>query len=154
MATEARRAYVEAQLHTAPPQRLRLMLIEAAIGFVTDAGEHARATQWGIAGETFVQARRAVIALLKGVTSSDESNRSASVLAEKIRALYGYEFRLLTEAQLYRDSDRLDDALRLLEMERETWREVCQRTGESGHEIDGARIGAESGHAESFSMRA
>lgn len=150
MATEARRAYVEAQLHTAPPQRLRLMLIEAAIGFVAAASEHARVTQWAIAGETFVQARRAVIALLESVNSPPvETSRAENVLAEKIRALYGYVFRLLTEAQLYRDSERLDDALRLLEMERETWREVCQRT-ESPYEGADAAIDS----AETFSMRA
>jgi hypothetical protein len=34
-------------------------------------------------------------------------------------------------------------------MERETWREVCERTGETGNAIEGARMGADS-----FSMRA
>ncbi len=149
MATEARRAYVEAQLHTAPPQRLRLMLIEAAMGYVSTASEHARATRWATAGEAFVQARRAVMALLEGVNAQPaETSRGEYALAEKIRALYGYVFRLLTEAQLFRDSERLDDALRLLEMERETWREVCQRTESPNEGADAAIDGAET-----FSMR-
>lgn len=94
------------------------MLIEAAMGYVSTASEHARATRWATAGEAFVQARRAVIALLEGVNAPPaETSRGENALAEKIRALYGYVFRLLTEAQLYRDSERLDDALRLLEME-------------------------------------
>ena len=62
-------------------------------------------------------------------------------------------FRLLTEAQLYRDSERLDDALRLLEMERETWREVCERTGETAGSTDHARSGADFDNTETFSMR-
>jgi flagellar protein FliS len=139
MSIEAQRAYVVADVQTASPQRLRLMLIDAAIGLVVRAQRHAHAAEWAIAGESFVAARRAVIELLAGIkdaepecTLSDaEQGDAAAVLARKVRSLYAFLFRLLSEAQLYRDPCRIDDALKLLAMERETWRQVCERTGDA-----------------------
>lgn len=129
----AHRAYVAADLATAPPQRLRLMLVEAAIRFASDAREHALASRWAIAGEAFVQARRALIELREGIRPAPQvgDNPAAAGLAEKVRALYAFLFRLLTEAQLYRDPRRLDDALRLLALERETWLHFCNQTAEA-----------------------
>jgi flagellar protein FliS len=130
MTVEALRAYVAAELQTAPPQRLRLMLIDAAIGFVAAAQEHAQTSHWAVAGESFVQARRAVIELLAGIKDDrDDASGAEAALAQKIRGLYVFLFRVLSEAQLYRDPRRLDDAMRLLAMERETWRQVCDCAG-------------------------
>jgi flagellar protein FliS len=130
MSSEAQRAYVAVDLHTASPQRLRLMLIDAAITCVARTQDDALASQWANAGESFSEARRAVIELLAGVKSDAACGESEAALARKVRSLYVYLFRLLAEAQLYRDPGRITDALTLLATERETWRQVCERTGE------------------------
>lgn len=131
MTTEARRAYAAAELHTASPQRLRLMLIEAAIGSVEAARRRADAGQWAVAGEPFVHARRAVAELLLSVRTDLAGDEGQ--LADKVRAIHAFLFRQLTEAQLYRDPQRLDDALRILAMERETWRQICSQAATSGN---------------------
>ena len=143
MSDEAHRAYRKADLTTASPQRLRLMLIDAAIRYVTQARTHAHASHWALAGEAFVQARRAVIELRAGIRAEPAGNASSTVaeLAENVRALYAFLFRLLTEAQLYRDLARLDDALRLLTMERETWRQVCDQAEKSAALRADANVG-------------
>ena len=43
-------------------------------------------------------------------------------------AVYAFIFRRLVEAGYRRDEGKLADAIRLLEMERETWQQVCQQT--------------------------
>lgn len=130
MTTEARRAYAAAELQTASPQRLRLMLIEAAIASVEVARRRADAGQWAVAGEPFVHARRAVAELLLSVRTDLAGDEGQ--LADKVRAIHAFLFRQLTEAQLYRDAQRLDDALRILAMERETWRQLCGQTATTG----------------------
>lgn len=157
MSDQAHRAYRKADLTTASPQRLRLMLIDAAIGYVTHARTHAQASHWAVAGEAFVQARRAVIELRAGIRAVPASEHGPAIaeLAENVRALYAFLFRLLTESQLYRDPVRLDDALRLLTMERETWRQVCERAADSVAPRADANVGdPNEGEAfPSFSLR-
>ncbi|MEX2188154.1 MAG: flagellar export chaperone FliS [Pirellulales bacterium] len=126
MTCEARRAYVAAELQSASPQRLRWMLIEATISDVRKARETALAGDWAVAGESFVRARRAVVELLTSVDVNSTGDEGE--LARRVRALYAFLFRQLTEAQLYRDPRRLDDVLKILSLERETWRQVCDQT--------------------------
>jgi hypothetical protein len=40
-------------------------------------------------------------------------------------------YRTTVEAQLQRDPNKLADVLRVLEIERETWRKVCEQLGSS-----------------------
>jgi flagellin-specific chaperone FliS len=47
-------------------------------------------------------------------------------LAKRIGAVYTFIFRALVTAQVRRDEQSLSDAVRLLEIERDTWRQVVQ----------------------------
>jgi flagellar protein FliS len=136
MSIEASRAYAATNVGTASPERLRLMLIEAAITHVNAAHEHAQASNWAIAGEAFVESRQAIIELLTGIrtdVNDKTASANATALARKVRSLYAFLFRQLTEAQLYRDHERLSDVLRLLAMERETWRQVSEQAARTTH---------------------
>jgi flagellar protein FliS len=113
--------YRSAALLTASPQQLRLMLIDAALAAVATIESHWRSADWEQASAAFVQVRRIVIELLCGVKPD------ASELARKVRSLYAFIFRTLTESQLFRDEQRLADARRLLQMERQTWQSVCEQ---------------------------
>jgi flagellar protein FliS len=129
MTIQARRAYAAAQWQSAARERLRLMLIETAIAAVEEARSRAAVSHWAIAGESFVRSRRAVAELLASIRT--DATGDAADLARRVRALYAYLFRELTDAQLYRDPRRLDDVLRVLSLERETWRQVCRQSGEA-----------------------
>ena len=63
--------------------------------------------------------------------------KSKSELTERVMALYAYIFRCLAEAGLRHDRQKLADAVRLLEFERETWRQVCQKLAVQ-HRVDQA----------------
>ncbi len=49
-------------------------------------------------------------------------------LTDRVAAVYAFIFRRLVEAGYRRDEAKLADAIRLLEIERETWQRVCQQT--------------------------
>jgi len=121
MPPTARDAYIETQILTATPQRLRLMLIEGAIRKVTsakaahDTGDLEKA--WADLG----QCRDIVTELISG-TDPDQTE-----VATQILGVYMFIYSSLVEAQFGRDSNRLSDILRILEEERQTWREVCEK---------------------------
>jgi len=121
MTQAARNTYLETQLMTATPQQLRLMLIDGAIRFA-----NATLGQWeqdnnDAAFESIVRCRSIISELL--MTIKAEQNE----LAQKVAAIYLFLFQHITEAQLHRDIDKLNQVLRVLEEERETWREVCEK---------------------------
>lgn len=114
----ARESYMEAQINTATPQKLRLLLIEAALR----AGRQARSA-WPdheAAYHAIVRCRDIVSELLAGVRPD------GSQLAQRVAALYAFLFKTLTESQLRRDLEKLEEVLTVLEIERETWQDLCQ----------------------------
>jgi flagellar protein FliS len=111
--------YLETQITSATPQRLRLMLIEAAIRHAHQTTEHWDAQRQSDALESLIRCRAIVSELIAGVKADE------SPLARQVAGLYLYLFTSLTEAQLTHDAGKLHDALRVLEEERHTWRQVC-----------------------------
>jgi flagellar protein FliS len=118
-------SYLETEVMTASPQKLQLMMIDAAIRFAKRAKLHWEADENEEACEALIRAQRVMGELLGGL------NREASPqLAGKIASIYVFVFRNLMEASLEQDTKKIDDAIRVLEVEQETWRQVCQKLAE------------------------
>jgi flagellar secretion chaperone FliS len=118
--------YLTTEVFTAPPQKLQLMLIQAAIRMVTRAQQHWQSAEVGQAGLVLVQAQEIVEQLIRGV------NREACPdLADRVLAVYTFIARCLREALQYQDEKKLADAVRVLNVERETWRQLCEQLGGS-----------------------
>jgi flagellar protein FliS len=121
MQPSAREAYLETQVMTASPLKLRLMLIEGALRFVNQQRlywDEGRAEE---ALESSIRAREIISELISSLSPE------RSPLAKQMLPIYGYIFRTLTEAQLEQNQAKLDDALRVLGEERQTWAEVCEK---------------------------
>lgn len=120
--------YLEAEVLTAPPQRLRLLLIEHAIR----AGNATLAAweefRWEEGFEANIRCRELVAELLAGV------DPSASELARNVADIYGFLLTSLAEASLDRDCAKLRDVLRVLNVERETWSQVCEQALSASNE--------------------
>lgn len=116
--------YLETEVLTATPQRRQLMLIEAAIRFVERTRRHWQAGENDEACETLVRAQQVTTELLAALNSEVHPD-----LVKKVAAIYLFVFRALVDAHLHHDEKKLDDALRVLEIERETWREMCEKLG-------------------------
>jgi flagellar protein FliS len=121
MQPNARDVYLETQVLTASPFKLRLMLIEGAIRFVNQTLHFWEVERHEEAVESLIRAREILGELMSSVSPEK------SPFAKQILPLYGYIFRTLTEAQLQRDRQKMDDALRILAEERETWQLVCEQ---------------------------
>ena len=117
--------YLETQVATASPQRLRLMLIEGAIRRARLTIEHWREGRDDLALESLITCRGMVSELLAGV--KDEQ----SDLGKNVVGLYAFLFQTLTAAQLSRNPAALEPALFVLEEERQTWSQVCQQRADS-----------------------
>jgi flagellar protein FliS len=124
MQSSAREKYLTNEVMTATPQKLQLMLIEAAIRSARRARERWQADDDEQACEALIRAQEAVGEMLAGLNRDVDAD-----LVKKVGSVYLFVFRNLMEANHERDEKKLDDALRVLEVERETWRQLCEQLG-------------------------
>lgn len=123
MTHQARQHYLETQVLTATPEKLHLMLIDAAIRAAHRAAEHWRRQENEQACMALIRAQQTVTAMLKAL-----NHEAAPELTSKMAGVYMFVFRTLVEANRNHDTDLLADAVHILSVERETWRQVCDRT--------------------------
>ena len=116
--------YFESQVYTASPQRLRLMIIDGALQYAHRASKHWQEGRIYEGGEAVIGCQRIVTELLRSMRPE-----IAPELVANVSAVYNFVFRSLIEAGLKRDEAKLNDAIAVLEIERETWRQVCERLG-------------------------
>jgi flagellar protein FliS len=117
----SKNTYFEGKVLTAPPQRLQLMLIEGSIRF------GRQAEQLLIQGDTLA----AGTALMRVIDIVGElsagARQSKTELAQKIADVYRFIFLRVSQAKVNNDLASLQEALGLLEYERETWQLVCNQ---------------------------
>ena len=131
----ARQNYLQAEVHTATPQKLQLMLVEAAIKNIHRTKKAWEEERFEAGFEHLSLAQDIIAEILSSVDK--ESNPD---LAGKIASIYVFIFRCLAEAGMTHDQQKLDDALRVLSAERETWRLVCEKFGSSLNGESSARL--------------
>jgi flagellar protein FliS len=139
-----RDAYLETQIVTATPQRLRLMLIEEAIRRLRAAQATFEAGRGDEATTILGGCRDILTELMAGI----EPDRSP--LARRVLSVYVFLFSTLVEVQFGGDAGRLPDMLRVLEEERQTWQAVCEQmphrpaaTATPGEEVAPQRVAGE-----------
>ena len=120
----AHHAYFENQVFTATPQKLRWMAIDGAIRFARQAAEHWRQERIYEGGEAAIGCQRLLVELMSAIKPEQ-----APELAGNVAGLYVYISRLLNDARRTRDQKKLAEVIEILEIERETWRLVCERLG-------------------------
>ena len=109
---------------TAAPQKLQLMLIEGAIRFGQKAQQNWQSGRDEEAGEAILRCQQIVSQLLGGLNPDQQPD-----LVRNVAAVYLFVFRELLAAHLNRDEQCLADALAVLTVEQETWRQVCAKLG-------------------------
>jgi flagellar protein FliS len=124
MSTSARESYLVTEVMTATPQKLQLMTIDAAIRSIEQTKQHWQANEDAEAAETLIRAQEIMGELMGSLNRDDDSD-----LVKKIAAVYLFVFRTLMEANIGRNEEKLNDALKVMEVERETWRQVCEQLG-------------------------
>lgn len=123
----ARDEYLVNQVMTAPPQKLQLMLLDAALRFAQKAKDHWAAGEDADAGEAILRVQEIVTEIMAGIRPDGDK-----ALASKVSAIYAFIFRSLVTAHLRRDEAKLNEAMSVLQIERETWQRVCEQMAAAG----------------------
>jgi flagellar secretion chaperone FliS len=124
MKSKSHDVYLEQEVLSAAPQKLQLLLIETAIRQVNKTALLWEQSQDTEAGQAIVRTQEIMTQLLAGL----DADRTKP-LVNRVAAVYSFIIRSLAKAYLQRDQAALNDALRLLNIERETWQQVCQQLG-------------------------
>ncbi len=124
MQTTARENYLVTEVMTAPPQKLQLLMIDAAIRACRKARQRWQSDDAEAASESLIRAQQIVTEIVGGIQGDKHPD-----LARKVAAVYLFIYRALVDAHLNRDETKLAEALRVLEFERETWQQLCQELG-------------------------
>ena len=95
------------------------MLIEGALRFGRQALQFMEQDDMAAADEPLLRTIDIVGEMLVGVRGSDSEIRS------KLAELYLFVFGRLAQAKVNEDSQKLQEAIKILEFERETWRLAC-----------------------------
>ena len=146
-------SYLESEVLTATPQRLRLMLLDGAIRFARQTLAHWEVDYADAAAQSLMRCRAIVTELLAGVRgnrascehlvnhlrrakplSAAQRELDVEALYEAARntaGIYVFLFRELTAAQMDCDARKVTGAIRVLEVERETTRLLCEQQADA-----------------------
>lgn len=123
MDTHTREQYLSSQIFTATPERLHLMLIDGAIRFARQLREAIAGGDFETATTVGERCRDVLSEMLLCVEKNDND------AARRLRSIYTFLIREVAEAQIRRAHQRLDGVLDILDIERETWSQLCERLG-------------------------
>jgi flagellar protein FliS len=112
-------AYKESSIMTAPPERLVVMLYDGAHRFLAQA---AAAMRQGNIAQTNDRLQRAEAIISELNATLD---MSAGEIAERLRAIYTFSRRHLSEARLERNPQKIEKVSSLLGELRESWARIA-----------------------------
>jgi len=123
-AQKAQKTYIESEVTTATPQKIQLMLIDAAIKNI-----HRTKRFWEINDrEGAFQSLTRVQDIVTEILCSLDM-KSSPEIAQSLAAIYMFIFRKIVSVRDPEDMTSLDDALNVLMVERQSWKEVCEKFG-------------------------
>ena len=109
-------AYLKTKVLTASPAELRLMLIDGAIRFSEQARRGYEARDYEAAFDGTTKAQAIVLELINALRPDQ-----APELCVRLSGLYTFLYTSLVQASSTHDLALLDEVLKLLRFERETW---------------------------------
>ncbi len=117
--------YLKTKVLTASPEELRLMLYDGAIKFCHQAKAAREANNIETAFECLMKAQKIVLEL-----STSLNHQISPELCSKLSALYTFIYRRLVDANINKDDKAIDESIKLLEYERETWQMLMHQLAE------------------------
>jgi flagellar protein FliS len=114
--------YLFTEVMTSTPQKLQLMLLDAAIREGEHAQKYWQAQENKQTEKCLLRALRIMYGVLGGIDLETKSE-----LVGKVAGVYLFICQALTRAFIDTDANKLAEALRVLAVERETWRQLCEK---------------------------
>lgn len=141
--------YLRDAVLTATPEQLQLMMYDGCIRFLLQARDAIEAKDYETSYEKLSRSGKIILEMRNGLNY--EVNRE---LCERVASIYGFLHDKIMHANLNRDVDAIDDALRVLRIERETWQILVDKVNRvrESEESSGAPTAHEEEAAASFSV--
>jgi len=114
--------YLRDAVMTATPEQLQLMLYDGAIRFARQARDALQRRDYETSCERLTRAQHIILEMLSGLNY--DVNRE---LCERVASLYNFLYRKLVDACVEHSTAHVDDALKVLRLERETWQLLVDR---------------------------
>lgn len=121
MMTDKNREYLEARIQTANSAQLHMMLLDGALRFAREAEKGVLRGEELSYQASLMRTMDIVEELLAGVRHSDDE------LNEKLAGLYTFVYMRLMSVYVNGDKQMMAEALRVLEFQRETWRQAVDK---------------------------
>jgi flagellar protein FliS len=138
MATTGSEAYLRTQVMTASPEKLQLMLYEGAIRFACQARDRMVERSFDASCELLIRSQEIVMELICGLRHDLNPE-----LCGRMGAVYSFVYRKLVEANVSRDPAGIDEALKVLTIQRDIWLELLDKLArERAVEPSGAGVSA------------
>jgi flagellar protein FliS len=118
----ASQEYLKSAVMTASPEQLQLMLLDGAVRHAQRGREALEKNDIAGAFNGFERAQRIVLELNNGLRR--EVNPE---LVDQMAALYDFIYRRLIDANIHREIEAAEEALRILRHQRETWAMLIER---------------------------
>ncbi|HNO76845.1 MAG TPA: flagellar export chaperone FliS [Phycisphaerae bacterium] len=109
-------SYLRDAVMTASPEQLQLMLYDGAIRFARQGRAAIESKDFELAFERLSRAQKIVLEMQQGLNFDVDKE-----LCERMSGLYMYAYRKLVDACCKHTVEEVDEALRVLEYERQTW---------------------------------
>ncbi len=127
--------YLRTKVLTASAEELRIMLYDGAIKFCRQARHALEKRELEPMYNAIVRAQQIVSEL-----SSSLDHTTNPQLCQKLAGLYNYIYLRLVDANMERDTAHLDEAIRLLEFQRETWTMALKKMRNSQDDSPGVAV--------------
>jgi flagellar secretion chaperone FliS len=123
--------YLKTKIMTASPEELRLMLYDGALKFCRQAKAALEKKSYEDSYNNLMRAQKIVLEL-----STSLNHDADPQLCQRLSALYTYVYRLLVDANMKRETPIVDEAIKLIEYERETWQMLMKKLAGEGKPTD------------------
>jgi len=118
--------YLRDAVLTATPEQLQLMLYDGAIRYALQARDAIVEKDFSTSYEKLTRAQN-IIAEMQAALNY-EINRE---LCERVAAVYNFIYRTLINANVNRRVEDIDDAVKVLRIERETWQILVDKVNKT-----------------------
>lgn len=122
MTQKASEAYLQNAVLTATPEQLQMMLYDGAIRFARQAREALIKRDLETACEKLLRVQKIVTEMKNGLRPEVQPE-----LCEQLAGLYNFIYWRLVEANIRHEPQYIDEALQILEHQRETWRMLMEK---------------------------
>lgn len=116
--------YLRTRVMTATPEQLQMMLFDGAVRFLDQARTALVKQDWEQTYHNISRTQKIISELLGSLKHDANPD-----LCGKLSALYNYAYRKLIEANVDHDLGALDEALKVLRFQRETWAMLLDQLG-------------------------